>query len=223
MVASTGLGSAGCSTTIPSAPAPTSRRALACRRSRRSRSSRWRRRPIGRRRRATRPRRRRHQLRHRSAHLDGRPLQRHQRASGRPGTTTVGPLNLSLVLDRSGSMAGDPFRNMLIAAETFVGPAARRRPRLRRRVLRRPVGGRRARRDRPQHAQPRRRRHPRAAPRRGHVPRAAACSPAWRRSSAAISRGPSTRSSCSPMASRTSASPARPSWRASPSAPRTPA
>jgi hypothetical protein len=40
---------------------------------------------------------------------------------GRPGATTVGPLNLALVLDRSGSMSGDPFRNMLIAAETFVG------------------------------------------------------------------------------------------------------
>src|SRR4029078_6687444 len=28
---------------------------------------------------------------------------------------------ISLVLDRSGSMHGEPFRNMLIAAETFVG------------------------------------------------------------------------------------------------------
>jgi hypothetical protein len=40
---------------------------------------------------------------------------------GRPGEATVGPLNLALVLDRSGSMSGDPFRNMLMAAETFVG------------------------------------------------------------------------------------------------------
>ncbi|HVZ73552.1 MAG TPA: VWA domain-containing protein [Polyangia bacterium] len=39
---------------------------------------------------------------------------------GRPGASTVGPLNLALVLDRSGSMHGDPFRNMLVAAETFV-------------------------------------------------------------------------------------------------------
>src|SRR4029079_14542780 len=34
---------------------------------------------------------------------------------GRPGSAAVGPLNVSIVLDRSGSMAGDPFRNMLIA------------------------------------------------------------------------------------------------------------
>jgi von Willebrand factor type A domain len=39
---------------------------------------------------------------------------------GRSGSGNVGPLNLSLVLDRSGSMAGEPFRNMLLAAETFV-------------------------------------------------------------------------------------------------------
>jgi hypothetical protein len=40
---------------------------------------------------------------------------------GRPGSPTLAPLNVSLVLDRSGSMAGDPFRNMLLAAEAFVG------------------------------------------------------------------------------------------------------
>jgi uncharacterized protein YegL len=39
---------------------------------------------------------------------------------GRPPAATLGPLNISLVLDRSGSMAGDPFRNMLTAAETFI-------------------------------------------------------------------------------------------------------
>jgi len=39
---------------------------------------------------------------------------------GRAGSPTLAPLNLSLVLDRSGSMAGEPFRNMLLAAETFV-------------------------------------------------------------------------------------------------------
>jgi hypothetical protein len=39
---------------------------------------------------------------------------------GRPPTTTLAPLNVALVLDRSGSMAGDPFRNMVGAAETFV-------------------------------------------------------------------------------------------------------
>jgi hypothetical protein len=40
---------------------------------------------------------------------------------GRPAATALAPLNVSLVLDRSGSMHGAPFRNMLIAAETFVG------------------------------------------------------------------------------------------------------
>ncbi len=40
---------------------------------------------------------------------------------GRPPTAALGPLNVSLVLDRSGSMHGEPFRNMLIAAESFVG------------------------------------------------------------------------------------------------------
>jgi von Willebrand factor type A domain len=40
---------------------------------------------------------------------------------GRAGAPTLAPLNISLVLDRSGSMAGDPFRNMLLAAEAFVG------------------------------------------------------------------------------------------------------
>jgi uncharacterized protein YegL len=39
---------------------------------------------------------------------------------GRPPTTALAPLNVALVLDRSGSMAGDPFRNMVSAAETFV-------------------------------------------------------------------------------------------------------
>jgi len=39
---------------------------------------------------------------------------------GRPTTGTLAPLNVALVLDRSGSMAGDPFRNMVGAAETFV-------------------------------------------------------------------------------------------------------
>jgi hypothetical protein len=39
---------------------------------------------------------------------------------GRPPSTALAPLNVSLVLDRSGSMAGDPFRNMINAAQTFV-------------------------------------------------------------------------------------------------------
>jgi hypothetical protein len=39
---------------------------------------------------------------------------------GRPASSALAPLNISLVLDRSGSMAGAPFRNMLIAAETFI-------------------------------------------------------------------------------------------------------
>src|SRR5262249_50079476 len=40
---------------------------------------------------------------------------------GRPAATALPPLNISLVLDRSGSMHGEPFRNMLMAAESFVG------------------------------------------------------------------------------------------------------
>ncbi len=39
---------------------------------------------------------------------------------GRPPAAALAPLNVSLVLDRSGSMAGDPFRNMVLSAETFV-------------------------------------------------------------------------------------------------------
>jgi len=39
---------------------------------------------------------------------------------GRPAAGTLSPLNVSLVLDRSGSMAGAPFRNMVTAAEAFV-------------------------------------------------------------------------------------------------------
>ena len=39
---------------------------------------------------------------------------------GRPAAGTLSPLNVSLVLDRSGSMAGAPFRNMVMAAEAFV-------------------------------------------------------------------------------------------------------
>jgi len=39
---------------------------------------------------------------------------------GRAGSPTLAPLNVSLVLDRSGSMAGEPFKNMLLAAEAFV-------------------------------------------------------------------------------------------------------
>jgi len=40
---------------------------------------------------------------------------------GRPAAAALPPLNVALVLDRSGSMHGEPFRNMLLAAETFVG------------------------------------------------------------------------------------------------------
>ena len=40
---------------------------------------------------------------------------------GKPPTTALAPLNVALVLDRSGSMHGAPFRNMLIAAEQFIG------------------------------------------------------------------------------------------------------
>ena len=39
---------------------------------------------------------------------------------GRPPSAALAPLNVSVVLDRSGSMAGAPFRNMLIAAQTFI-------------------------------------------------------------------------------------------------------
>jgi uncharacterized protein YegL len=40
---------------------------------------------------------------------------------GRAPSATLAPLNVALVLDRSGSMAGEPFRNMLLAAQTFIG------------------------------------------------------------------------------------------------------
>jgi hypothetical protein len=40
---------------------------------------------------------------------------------GRPPAAALPPLNVALVLDRSGSMHGDPFRNMLRAAEAFAG------------------------------------------------------------------------------------------------------
>jgi len=40
---------------------------------------------------------------------------------GRPPAAALPPLNVALVLDRSGSMHGDPFRNMLQAAEGFAG------------------------------------------------------------------------------------------------------
>lgn len=39
---------------------------------------------------------------------------------GRQPTAALAPLNIALVLDRSGSMSGAPFRNMVGAAETFV-------------------------------------------------------------------------------------------------------
>jgi hypothetical protein len=39
---------------------------------------------------------------------------------GRPPSAALAPLNVSLVLDRSGSMSGAPFRNMVLGAETFV-------------------------------------------------------------------------------------------------------
>jgi Ca-activated chloride channel family protein len=40
---------------------------------------------------------------------------------GRQPQAALAPLNVALVLDRSGSMSGAPFRNMVGAAETFVG------------------------------------------------------------------------------------------------------
>jgi len=39
---------------------------------------------------------------------------------GRPPSAALAPLNIALVLDRSGSMSGKPFSNMIGAAETFV-------------------------------------------------------------------------------------------------------
>jgi len=39
---------------------------------------------------------------------------------GRPAATALPAMNIALVLDRSGSMHGEPFRNMIIAAQTFV-------------------------------------------------------------------------------------------------------
>lgn len=43
------------------------------------------------------------------------------RVAGRTAEAPIAPLNVSLVLDRSGSMRGAPFQNMLLAAETFTG------------------------------------------------------------------------------------------------------
>jgi Ca-activated chloride channel family protein len=43
------------------------------------------------------------------------------RVRGRPPQQAIAPLNVSLVLDRSGSMHGQPFQNLLRAAEAFVG------------------------------------------------------------------------------------------------------
>src|SRR5512145_1933417 len=43
------------------------------------------------------------------------------RVAGRAAAAPIAPLNVSLVLDRSGSMKGAPFQNMLLAAETFAG------------------------------------------------------------------------------------------------------
>jgi hypothetical protein len=40
---------------------------------------------------------------------------------GRPPAAALPPLNVALVLDRSGSMHGDPFRSMREAAEAFAG------------------------------------------------------------------------------------------------------
>jgi hypothetical protein len=40
---------------------------------------------------------------------------------GRPPRGVQAPLNVALVLDRSGSMHGKPFKNMLVAAEAFLG------------------------------------------------------------------------------------------------------
>jgi hypothetical protein len=43
------------------------------------------------------------------------------RVRGRAPQAAIAPLDVSLVLDRSGSMHGEPFRNLLRAAEAFVG------------------------------------------------------------------------------------------------------
>jgi hypothetical protein len=43
------------------------------------------------------------------------------RVVGRAPQAAIAPLNVSLVLDRSGSMHGEPFLNLLRAAEAFVG------------------------------------------------------------------------------------------------------
>ena len=129
---------------------------------------------------------------------------------GRPAPRPrCAPLNVALVLDRSGSMHGEPFRNMLLAAETFVGQLRdgdrlslvafsdgvylavppRRDRRATRATSRSPPSA-------------------RWSTAAGRTSRAA-CSPAWPRCSAPSSPGRSIRSSCSPTASPTSASPAR--------------
>ena len=170
----------------------------------------WRRRPTGRPRWPTTPRPRRSTSRAASDH-GSRPASstRPSACKGRPPTAALPPLNVALVLDRSGSMHGDPFRNMLLAAETFIGQL-RDGDRLSLVAfsdgvyLADPAVG-----DRSQQPQLRHRQHPLAGRRRRHELLGRPASRAWPRCSARSSPGRSTRSSCSPTDSPTSASPAR--------------
>ena len=88
---------------------------------------------------------------------------------GRPAATALPPLNVALVLDRSGSMHGEPFRNMLIAAQTFVSQLRDGDRRIGRRLLGRRLPGRPARHHRRQHAPAGDRQHRRARRRRRHL------------------------------------------------------
>ncbi len=56
-----------------------------------------------------------------SPRLAGGEIYAAVRVRGRAPRAAIAPLNVSLVLDRSGSMRGRPFQNMLLAAEAFVG------------------------------------------------------------------------------------------------------
>lgn len=53
--------------------------------------------------------------------LQDGPVYAAVRIVGRPAHGAIAPLNVALVLDRSGSMNGRPFQNMLEAATAFVG------------------------------------------------------------------------------------------------------
>ena len=139
---------------------------------------------------------------------------------GPPAAAALAPLNVALVLDRSGSMHGRAVPQHDHRRRDVRRPAARRRPRLGGRVLRRRLRGGAARDHRRRtRATAVDRRHPLAAGRRRDVLLGRHAG----RPGRGLQRVPALAGqpgrSCSPTASPTSASPARPSWRASRRAP----